>query len=89
MKGFLCKQTPVNTISLTTSEINLLSPECGDEPGGDSPRSSHSERKLPRSIPAPGPMRFNSLDEKRPPESSCNIRLVNVAYKLAGLPLPV
>lgn len=47
MKGVLCKQTPVKTISLTTSEMNHSSLECGSEPGGDSPcSSSHLERKL-------------------------------------------
>ena len=60
MKGLLCKQTPVETISLTTSEMNHSSLECGAGPGGDSPCGSHLERKLQGNIPASGPVRRNS-----------------------------
>lgn len=60
MKWVLCKQTPVKTISLTTSEMNHSSPECGAEPGGDSLCSSHFEEEAASSIPASGPARLNS-----------------------------
>lgn len=45
MKGVLCKQRPAKTISLTTCEMNHSSVECGAEPAGDSPCSSHLGRK--------------------------------------------
>ncbi len=60
MKGVLCKQTPVKTISLTTSEMNHSSVECRVESGGDSPCSSHLERKLQGTFLPPDQLDFTA-----------------------------
>lgn len=60
MKGVLCKQIPVKTISLTTSRMNHSSVECGAESGGDSLCSNYSGMEATRNIPASGPEKVSS-----------------------------
>lgn len=76
MKGVLCKQTPVKTNSLTTSEMNHSSVEYRAESGGDSPSSSHLERKLQGKFLPPEQLDFTAKIKKRNYESLKNICLL-------------
>ena len=61
LEGVLCKRIPVKSLFLlTTSEMNHASVKCWTEPGGDSPCSSHLERKLQEEFLPPDNWEFTT-----------------------------